>query len=223
MTLSDAVDFASSAIGKGFSAAETSAGFNVSSDGPKDSSKGEPFSTEPRSCSLLFKAVPPVTALSSFGSEGNMLLGSSSAPATGLSGLAGGRSIITGPVSVSGSFGCSFWFQSAGTFSFPFVLVPSSEAEGVVYPFVFAVPKRGPPNPELPSFMLSPPPLPSPVLILFSPKPGPCCPLLSTEIKLVRTLEIGRELSLVTLSAGDRPREGGEVSVLFCSNIARRP
>ena len=90
-------------------------------------------------------------------------------------------------------------------------------------PFIFAVPEGGPLNPELPSFVLSPPTLPSPVLILCSPKADACCPLLSTDIKLVRTLEIGRELPLVTLSAGDRPREGGEVLVPFCSKIARRP
>ena len=150
-----------------------------------------------------------------------MLLSSSSAPVTGLSGLAGGRSMIAGPV--SGSFGWSFWSPCAGTVSCPLVLAPSSEAEGMAYPFVFAASAKGSPSPELPSFMLSPPTLPSPVFILFSPKPDPWCPFFSTEMKLVRTLEIGRELSLVPRSAGDLPREGGEVSMPFCSNIARRP
>lgn len=53
---------------------------------------------------------------------------------------------------------------------------------------------------------------------------SPICPLCSTEIKLVRTFEIGRESSPVTLNdaAGERPREGGEVDPSFCSNFARK-
>ena len=47
-------------------------------------------------------------------------------------------------------------------------------------------------------------------------------PLGSTATKLVRTFDKGRELLLVTLPVGERPREGGEVSSPFCSNRARR-
>ena len=43
-------------------------------------------------------------------------------------------------------------------------------------------------------------------------------------MKLVRTFEMGREASPVTLNdvAGERPREGGEVDSSFCSNFARK-
>ena len=43
-------------------------------------------------------------------------------------------------------------------------------------------------------------------------------------MKLVRTFEIGRELSPVALNgpAGERPREGGEVDSPFCSNLTRK-
>lgn len=33
---------------------------------------------------------------------------------------------------------------------------------------------------------------------------------------------MGRELSLFTLPAGERPREGGDVDSPFCSNLARK-
>ena len=56
----------------------------------------------------------------------------------------------------------------------------------------------------------------------FDPISEAMYPLGSTATKLVRTLDKGRELLLVTLPAGDRPREGGEVSSPFCSNLARR-
>ena len=63
-------------------------------------------------------------------------------------------------------------------------------------------------------------PLPNSSEVLESP----ICPLSSTETKLVRTFEIGRESSPVTLNdaAGERPREGGEVDSSFCSNFARK-
>lgn len=53
---------------------------------------------------------------------------------------------------------------------------------------------------------------------------SPMCPLSSTDTKLVRTFDIGRESSLVTLNdaAGERPREGGEVDSSFSSNFARK-
>lgn len=38
----------------------------------------------------------------------------------------------------------------------------------------------------------------------------------------MRTFDIGRELSLLTLPAGDRPREGGDVDSPLCSNLARK-
>ena len=56
----------------------------------------------------------------------------------------------------------------------------------------------------------------------FDPISEAMYPLCSTATKLVRTLDKGRELLLVTLPAGDRPREGGGVSSPFCSNLARR-
>lgn len=66
---------------------------------------------------------------------------------------------------------------------------------------------------------------PSPLLPNSSDALGsPICPLGSTATKLVRTVEIGRETSPVTLNdeAGERPREGGEVDSSFCSNFARK-
>ena len=43
-------------------------------------------------------------------------------------------------------------------------------------------------------------------------------------MKLVRTFEIGREASPVTVNdpTGERPREGGEMDSSFCSNLARK-
>lgn len=56
----------------------------------------------------------------------------------------------------------------------------------------------------------------------FKAKSEAILPLGSTATKLVLTLERGLELSLVTLSAGDLPREGGDVFSPFCSNLARK-
>ena len=75
-------------------------------------------------------------------------------------------------------------------------------------------------EPPVPSLFTSCPLLPDSSDALKSP----IWPIGSTAKKLVRTFEIGREASLVTLNdvAGERPREGGEVDSSFCSNFARK-
>ena len=56
-------------------------------------------------------------------------------------------------------------------------------------------------------------------LAFLSPSCSPSCPLGSTVTKLVRTFDRGLEVSE---QVGERPRDGGEVELVFPSNIARR-
>ena len=93
------------------------------------------------------------------------------------------------------------------------------------FPFVFSLSIASPFMPVIAGFDVS---VPSPAIASltpskpFNPSSEAMCPLGSTATKLVRTVDRGLELLLVTLPAGDRPREGGEVSSLCCSNLARR-
>ena len=90
------------------------------------------------------------------------------------------------------------------------------------FPFVFGLSIASPFIPVIAGFdvsVLSPATASSKP---FNPSSEVMCPLGSTATKLVRTFDKGLELLLVTLPAGDRPREGGEVSSPCCSNLARR-
>lgn len=58
-------------------------------------------------------------------------------------------------------------------------------------------------------------------VLLIHPNGDPALPLPSTGMKLARTLERGRTVPEPSAPTGDRPREGGEVAMLF-SNLASR-
>lgn len=107
--------------------------------------KGEPFRTEPRSGTLVSGSEPPVTAVSSFGSAGDIPAGSSSAPVTGLSGFAAGTlsegllfsELLEARFSTSLGISALFWVTDSS--EFPFV-------EGlVVFPFSFGPSALEPP------------------------------------------------------------------------------
>lgn len=183
------------------------------------SSKGEPFSIEPKPGVWSARAVPPDTALASFESDGSIPTVLSSVVQTGLSMYAFSASSFAPSMLLMAE-------DSAGALSS--VTLTSRFAAGAgpsgVHraPFVFGL------SIASPSVATSPSPTPSPARasLLFSasfkPSSKPILQLGSTATKLVLTLERGLELSLVTLPARDRPREGGDVFSLFCSNLARR-
>lgn len=191
-----------------------SAAFFASSD-----SNSEPFSIDPKFCVASFRASPEETAFSSFGSAGSTPAARSSAVETGLSGLPAVAVDVGSDVEETNTFslvcGSSILLDTSSR---------CSDVEDVGrFPFVFAcVSVRVPFKASLESSA------PSPVIISpllptgLTPNVSAICPLLSTATKLVRTLDSGRELSLVTLPAGDRPREGGEVESWLGSNLARR-
>ena len=94
------------------------------------------------------------------------------------------------------------------------------------FPFVFGLSTLLPFVPVIADFDVS---VPSPATAAsltpskpFNSSSEDMCPLGSTATKLVRTFDRGLEVLLVTLPAGDRPREGGKVSSPCCSNLARR-
>ena len=183
------------------------------------SSKGDPLSIEPSSGVFSAKAAPPDTVPSSLGSAGNIAAVSSCAVETGLSGFA----LVASPIAFSDSLEVG---GSADDWS-PVTLIVGFAAScgSVASPFVFGLSTVPPSKSVVVGFEF--PPFSSVTASLTPSNPfdlisEPMYPLGSTATKLVRTLDKGRELLLVTLPAGDRPREGGEVSSPFCSNLARR-
>lgn len=183
------------------------------------SSKGEPFRIEPKPGVWSARAAPPDTAPAFFGSDGSIPAVSSSAVETGLLGFPFGDSsfapsrLLMG-VDVAGAL--------SSVMSIKGFAAGAGPLEGSSLPFVFG-------------FSIAPPfatgsassaPSPARASLLFptsfKPNSAAILPLGSTATKLVLTFERGLELSLVTLPAGDRPREGGDVFSPFCSNLARR-
>lgn len=177
---------------------------------PTSLSNGAPLRISPKSfdcpaVSGVFNSFP-----SFFVSEFSVLSVPTSVSASGFSMIA--LALAAGASELSGADTSALTFPSpafsSSTMCFAFTSVTE---DGSWMPLLLTLGSVA----TLGSVLPSPPALRSGSSLGFlTPLGGPICPLRSTEIKLVRTLEIGRLFSpfKISLPTGDRPRDGGDVS-----------